>query len=63
MQRKIEHLQISARRQEENPVAQDEKLTILFSHVTATGQEVMASGCIRGGSGWIFGEISSLREW
>ena len=33
----------------------------LFSGVTVIGQEVMASGCGRGGSGWIL-RISSLKE-
>lgn len=27
------------------------------------GQEEMTSGCVRGGSGWISGKISSLNEW
>ena len=27
------------------------------------GEEVMASSCTRGGSGWILGRISSLKEW
>ena len=27
------------------------------------GQEVMASSCVRGGSVWILGNISSLKEW
>ena len=29
----------------------------------ATGREAMASSCIRGGSGWIFGKMSFLQEW
>ena len=29
----------------------------------ATGREVMASGCVRGGSGWISGKMSLLEEW
>ena len=35
----------------------------LFSQVTAIGQEVMASSCARGGSGWVLGNISSQKEW
>ena len=34
----------------------------LFSHVTATGQEGMASSCVRGGSCWILGKMSSQKE-
>jgi len=34
----------------------------LFSQVTATGQEVMASGCTRAGSGWILGRNFSPEE-
>ena len=34
----------------------------LCSQVTMIGREVMASSCARGGSGWILGEISSLKE-
>ena len=34
----------------------------LFSHVTAIGQEGMASSCARGGSGWMLGKTSSLKE-
>ena len=34
---------------------------ILFSQVTVTGQEVMASSCVRGDSGWL-GKISSQKE-
>lgn len=35
----------------------------LCSQVTAIRQEVMASSCAREGSGWILGEISTLKEW
>ena len=35
----------------------------LFSQITAIGWEGMASGCARGGSGWIYGKISSQKEW
>jgi len=35
----------------------------LFSQVTVIGEKVMASSCTRGGSGWILGRISSLKEW
>ena len=35
----------------------------LCSPVTATGQEVLALSCTRGGSAWIFGRISSPNEW
>ena len=35
----------------------------LCSQVTAIGQEVMASHCTDGGSGWLLGNISSLKEW
>ena len=35
----------------------------LFSQVTATGREVLASSCTREGSGWILGSISSPKEW
>ena len=35
----------------------------LFSRVTAIEWEGMASSCIRGGSGWILGRISSLKDW
>jgi len=35
----------------------------LFCQVTAIGREVMALRCLRGGSGWIWGKISSLKEW
>jgi len=34
----------------------------IFSTVTAIGREGMASGCVRGGSGWILREISSQKE-
>jgi len=29
----------------------------------AIGREAMASGCVRGGSDWILGKISLLKEW
>ena len=35
----------------------------LCSQVTVIGQEVMASNCTRGGSGWILGNVSSPKEW
>ena len=35
----------------------------LFSPVTAVGQEGMVLSCSRGGSAWILGKISSLKEW
>jgi len=31
----------------------------LFCQVTAKGQEVRASRCTRGGSGWVLGTVSS----
>jgi len=34
-----------------------------FSQVTVIGRKLMASGCTRGGSGWISGNISSPKEW
>lgn len=35
----------------------------LFFQVTVIRQEVVASSGARGGSGWIFGKISSEKEW
>ena len=35
----------------------------LCCQVTAIGQEVMASGCTRGGSGWILGNICPPSKW
>ena len=35
----------------------------LCSHVTVIGQEGMASDCSRGGSDWILGKNTSLKEW
>ena len=35
----------------------------LFSHITVTEQERMASRYARGGSSWILGKISSQKEW
>ena len=33
------------------------------SQVTVIGQEVMALSCVREGSGWILGKVSSQKEW
>ena len=34
----------------------------LFSKVTAVGQEIIALGCARGGSGWILGKNYSQKS-
>jgi len=34
----------------------------LFSHIATIRRKVMASGCARGGSGWVLGNASP-REW
>ena len=41
----------------------DEMGVGFFSWVTATGHEVMASSCTRGGSGWRLGKVYSQKEW